>query len=389
VVFELQREVTTDVWVSEGVLTTGASGIVEFKHLHDVANYRVIAVSPDGFYNTDSVYHFTTGTEMDDTYYLDWVFHPPIGNISFTKIDDGTGLALENIWFDLYRGWGSTKVLIDTQVSNASGLVTFSSIVLDGNPSGTDTKVSTNPLDRPTVDNTFNRANTRFTIEERWVPGYFPTAPKEFELNSSSPNHTPFTWKNFPADGVIILEVVDSETGERLRGVTFGLFAPNDPLLGGRELMSETSCDAGFVVFRGLPLGPLVPATFEELPDFVGELGAIEFHKFQLNNLTGYIQSDPIVTVLSIGNTFVEEDAPLDPVRRTNRPRNPSESSDELDGLDPSDPSNPDSDHYRRAALPRTGIESIMALLVIGLLTTLVATTAVIVIIRRQSAKDK
>jgi len=394
VVFELQRD-TGAGWVSAGTRTTDSSGFVEFKHLYENTNYRVIAVSPDGFYDTSSIYSFRTGLKLDDVYYLDWIFHSQMGSITFTKKDAGTDSILEGIWFDLYRTSGDTKTLVDSQASNASGVVTFSSILLTGNFSAADTLVSTVPSDRPTMDNTYT-IDEGFVIEERWVAGYFPTEPKVLKLTSSAPNFAHFEWFNFPAEGKITLEVLDSETLLPLGGVTFGLFAPYDSLLNGRDrsepLMTGTSCPDRFIVFEGLPLGTSAPATFESPPTLNGSGGEIVFYKYQLQDRDNYSSTyldDPIRTTLSEDKPEAEAEAELDPEHpgtswTSSRPRNPSAPSDPSD---PSNPSNPD--HYRRAALPRTGIESIMAVLVIGLIVSLIATTGVIIMIRRQSPKKE
>jgi len=45
--------------------------------------------------------------------------------------------------------------------------------------------------------------------------------------------------------------------------------------------------------------------------------------------------------------------------------------------------------NYRGAFMPKTGLESIIVVLLFGLLTSLVATAAIVIVIRRQNAKDK
>jgi len=388
VVFELQRKTAPDVWVREGVLTTGSTGVVEFKHLHNDADYKVIAVSPDGFYDTSSEYEFKTGTSLEVTYYLDWVFHSPIGNISFTKIDDGNGEVLEGIWFDLYYGSGLTKVLIDSQASDVSGLVAFSDLSLDGAFSDVVIGVTTDPGNRPIMDNTYNMVRTEFTIEERWDNRFYPTAPKVLPLTPAETSYPHFDWINFRGVGSITLKVTDAATGLPLSDVEFGLFGPFDDFA--EPMITLFSCEEGIIEFTDLLLPFLGPATFREGPVKCYN-DKIEYRIMQIERVDGYTSrflDHYIETILWRDNPDENEVAPLVPARRTGSGTS-SGQSDELDDedVDPSDPSNPD--HYRRAALPRTGIESIMTILVIGLMASLLATTVVIIIIRRQSAKDK
>jgi len=440
VVFELWRD-DNGKWVKEDSKKTDSSGFVVFESLYNYTAYKVIAVSPDGYYQTDSEYAFSTGHDANAHYHLDWAFHPRGGSITIDKVgfvEDGPNIPLAGVWFDLYKVMSANEdddILVDSAVSDINGEVVFKGIPLsfDGAASsvaGTDPE---NLSNLPMMDVSLGLEDTVYRIVERWFAGYHPTYPKIKDTLTPSDQVHRFDWINYPGEGEITLTVLDSETGEPLSGVSFALYGP---LNGVSTRMGVATSDSfGMLSFTGLPLGSgngdgsMAMAFFDTEP-IIENGGSIEFTKKQLNDLDGYDSlSAPIVTTLSTTMISAEVEAELDPINgngdyddsgnqgnttgnNTGNNQNTGggntggntggNNSGNHDGdqagntggstggntLNQTGNRNTPNHEHKEAALPRTGVDSAIGMLLVGLLTSIAMGTAVFVVIKLQGKKS-
>ena len=204
--------------------TSGADGVVLFSDI-DYGDYTIVeTAAPFGYTRSDTVHNVSVVTDGATITLTSPDFTNPLLNASITfNKEDPEGSALPGAEFTLYD---DASQIVDTAVSDASGIVTFSDVA---------------PGD--------------YTIEETGTPtGYVTntavlTATVVDNVADAVVTATPANITNAYIIGSIVLNKWD-DSGRPLEGATFTLYDDTDSVVA-----TTVSDQNGFVVFSGIRYG--------------------------------------------------------------------------------------------------------------------------------------
>jgi len=129
VTFMLQREISAGTWTTEQTKVTGADGKMAFTALFPGREYRIVEVTPSGYFASTEPWVFTA---VNDTTELTWYNHPlQIGSITITKSETSTApgrdIPIEGAVFVLYRN----GTAVATLATNSNGMAVFENLPIN------------------------------------------------------------------------------------------------------------------------------------------------------------------------------------------------------------------------------------------------------------------